>query len=85
MTDQKTLIKEIMTHNALGVLATAATDGKPEAATIIYVLTDNFELIFNTSSLFRKFNNLKENDRVDRKSTRLNSSHEWISRMPSSA
>ena len=28
--------------------------------------------------------NLKENDK-DRKSTRLNSSHEWISRMPSSA
>ena len=24
-------------------------------------------------------------DKVDRKSTRLNSSHEWISRMPSSA
>ena len=26
-----------------------------------------------------------ERERVDRKSTRLNSSHEWISRMPSSA
>ena len=24
-------------------------------------------------------------DHIDRKSTRLNSSHEWISRMPSSA
>ena len=27
----------------------------------------------------------KEAEEVDRKSTRLNSSHEWISRMPSSA
>ena len=26
-----------------------------------------------------------EKDKIDRKSTRLNSSHEWISRMPSSA
>ena len=26
----------------------------------------------------------KKSDQVDRKSTRLNSSHEWISRMPSS-
>ena len=28
---------------------------------------------------------LKTEDITDRKSTRLNSSHEWISRMPSSA
>ena len=28
---------------------------------------------------------LSEEERADRKSTRLNSSHEWISRMPSSA
>src|ERR1044071_6258312 len=27
----------------------------------------------------------REHDHLDRKSTRLNSSHEWISRMPSSA
>ena len=26
-----------------------------------------------------------EKEQIDRKSTRLNSSHEWISRMPSSA
>ena len=35
----------------------------------------------NKIKLFRG----SENDVLDRKSTRLNSSHEWISRMPSSA
>ena len=34
--------------------------------------------------LIEKVNSAKP-DFVDRKSTRLNSSHEWISRMPSSA
>ena len=31
------------------------------------------------------FKVIRRNGSVDRKSTRLNSSHEWISRMPSSA
>ena len=35
--------------------------------------------------LGRKIELLTEDDQGDRKSTRLNSSHEWISRMPSSA
>ena len=32
-----------------------------------------------------KTEDVEEKAKVDRKSTRLNSSHEWISRMPSSA
>ena len=35
--------------------------------------------------LMEKVSSLEEKLNKDRKSTRLNSSHEWISRMPSSA
>ena len=37
------------------------------------------------TELKQAFPNWKFSVRKDRKSTRLNSSHEWISRMPSSA
>ena len=47
-------------------------------------------LLKNLDSQFLVFNDFKQQYKVvekeiDRKSTRLNSSHEWISRMPSSA
>ena len=41
--------------------------------TDLHILTDKFK------------KDLGKLDTTDRKSTRLNSSHEWISRMPSSA
>ena len=46
--------------------------------------------IYNTITLLREkaretFNRVRLERYKDRKSTRLNSSHEWISRMPSSA
>ena len=34
---------------------------------------------------YDRFLPIVPNENIDRKSTRLNSSHEWISRMPSSA
>ena len=45
------------------------------------------KIIYNKSNqLLKTFGNSKYSDaKKDRKSTRLNSSHEWISRMPSSA
>ena len=45
--------------------------------TDISPLTDNQKIFFDE---YKKGKNV-----LDRKSTRLNSSHEWISRMPSSA
>ena len=44
-------------------------------------ITGGGELAFSLVSSLRMVNLKKQ----DRKSTRLNSSHEWISRMPSSA
>ena len=48
--------------------------------------TGGFLMVGNTTLLIgtdeQRLPELKE---IDRKSTRLNSSHEWISRMPSSA
>ena len=46
-----------------------------------------YERIFETYSVFfEKAQQMREEtEKTDRKSTRLNSSHEWISRMPSSA
>ena len=50
-------------------------------------LLRNFEQLANKRShrWFRMFNEVTVLLFADRKSTRLNSSHEWISRMPSSA
>ena len=55
------------------------TDVKP------YMQTIEVELDGTERMLLDALMKLKEVDPRDRKSTRLNSSHEWISRMPSSA
>ena len=46
---------------------------------------DEFAIQFYNAILDIKNINLNGDPNPDRKSTRLNSSHEWISRMPSSA
>ena len=45
-----------------------------------YAITNGADYIFQTDS-----DGQTDPNELDRKSTRLNSSHEWISRMPSSA
>ena len=55
--------------------------GGVDPAFITYPITLGHEWTGNIVELGRNANNFS----VDRKSTRLNSSHEWISRMPSSA
>jgi len=47
-----------------GVLATAATDGRPEAALMGFAVTPELEIIFDTVRSFRKYPNLKKNPRV---------------------
>ena len=44
-------------------LATASTDGRPEAATVGYVV-DGDSLLINTFEYYRKYQNLKANPRV---------------------
>ena len=47
-----------------GVLATAAEDGRPEAAVMGFAVTPKLEIIFDTVRSFRKYPNLKKNPRV---------------------
>ena len=46
------------------VLATAAQDGRPEAALMGFVVTPELNIIFDTVKSFRKYPNLKKNPRV---------------------
>ena len=62
---------------------------KNYAPTIFYEIWEGHFVWYFTEKKHRQlvigYYNGTLNDRQDRKSTRLNSSHEWISRMPSSA
>ncbi len=48
----------------LAVLATASTDGQPEAALMGFAVTPELEIIFDTVVTYRKYPNLKKNPRV---------------------
>ena len=48
----------------IGVMATVAPDGMPEAAVIEFAETEDLELIFDTFTTYRKYQNLKNNPRV---------------------
>lgn len=45
-------------------LATASSGGVPEAATIRFVADDDYTIYFNTSSTYRKYDNLTATPRV---------------------
>ena len=45
-------------------LATASSAGVPEAATIRFVAGDEYNICFNTSTTYRKYENLRANPRV---------------------
>ena len=67
-------------------------DEKPKENTVPKVETRDMKglkiAFYNSDSLKLHFEYFKGEEAIvnkDRKSTRLNSSHEWISRMPSSA
>ena len=54
---------------------------------LAFMLGEKIELTDHVDSIYDFILDVdyKDQEIVDRKSTRLNSSHEWISRMPSSA
>ena len=43
------------------VLATLSPDGKPEAATVLFAVDDEFTFYFGTSEKYRKYQNLLKN------------------------
>ncbi|MBI2546191.1 pyridoxamine 5'-phosphate oxidase family protein [Candidatus Woesearchaeota archaeon] len=61
---KKRRIVEFLKQNKVAVLSTITPDGKPESATVEYVLTDKLEIIFNTFATYRKYRNLKNNASV---------------------
>lgn len=46
------------------VLATASSEGKPEAATVLFAIEDDFTMYFGTDKKYRKYKNLAENKNV---------------------
>jgi len=61
--DRETIIAFIKTHTHC-VLATVTKDGNPEAAIIEYVANDKGEIIFDTSTDYRKYKNLLNNQHI---------------------
>ncbi len=55
---------EFLDGERLGVLATVAEDGTPEAALMGIVATPKLELVFDTVKSSRKYPNIKKNPRV---------------------
>ena len=60
----KDKVLKFLQGQGLCVLATAGKDGKPEAATVSYVVKDDFSLLINTDTTTRKYKNIEENDHV---------------------
>jgi len=61
--ENKSAIYEYLKSNKYMTLATSSVEGKPEAATVEYVM-DGDELLINTFTYYRKYKNLLENPYV---------------------
>ena len=59
--EAQTVAHRLLTEPETCTLATATTDGHPEAATIRYVGTEDYTVYFNTGTTYRKYDNLTEN------------------------
>lgn len=55
---------DFLKDNVVAVIATASTDNIPEAATIYYVVDDEFNFYIRTDSDSRKVQNLRSNPQV---------------------
>ena len=57
-------VLEFLRSQRCGVIATATSDGRPEAALVDIAATGAGEIIFETTSATRKFGNLRDNPRA---------------------
>lgn len=55
---------EFLRGQRCGVIATASSDGRPEAALVDIAATKAGEIVFETTSATRKFANLRDNPRA---------------------
>ncbi|MDO8265409.1 MAG: pyridoxamine 5'-phosphate oxidase family protein [Candidatus Saccharibacteria bacterium] len=58
--DNKSAIYDYLKSNKYMTLATSSSEGRPEAATVEYVM-DGDELLINTYTYYRKYKNLLDN------------------------
>jgi general stress protein 26 len=61
--DREALL-EFMRAHKLAVVATVGPDGKPEAALVGYAVSDELELVFDTTVDSRKLHNIRANPEV---------------------
>lgn len=62
--NKKQFVYDYIHQRTIGVLATTAKDGHPEAAVMEFGDTPDLELIFDTRTATRKYKNIKNNPRV---------------------
>lgn len=62
--ENKKLVLDFIKRHDIGVLATTTPEGVPEAAVIEFAETDEFELIFDTFTTYRKYLNMQKNPNV---------------------
>lgn len=60
----RTHVLEFIRIHSLGVQASVSSLGQPQAAVVGFVITDDFELFFDTTAVTRKAINLRGNPRV---------------------
>jgi len=64
MDSEKQVVLDFIQQQPLMVVSTVNTTGLPEAAVVGFCVTENFEVIFDTSNLSRKYKNLATNTNV---------------------
>lgn len=62
--NQKQIVWDFIKKHSLCVLATTNSKGNPEAAVIEFSEREPFELIFDTFSMYRKYDNVQKNRNV---------------------
>lgn len=55
---------EFLRASKTAVVSTVSKDGKPQAATVLYLIDDDFTFYFVTRESSRKFENLKNNKNI---------------------
>ena len=64
ISEWKKLIFEFIRKYPIAVMATISPEAKSEAATMSFGITDDFEIIFQTFTSYRKYRNLRSNPSV---------------------
>lgn len=60
----KNLIYQFINQHKLGVVSTINQNNKPEAALVGIAVSDQFEVVFDTIKISRKYQNILQNNKV---------------------